>query len=76
METKNIFPKGQKVEANFTGTAWVEILSVNNADFDTQVYNVTFEPGCRNYWHSHPGKDIIRKKDSQFSYLIRVMLWR
>jgi quercetin dioxygenase-like cupin family protein len=59
MSTEKIFPKGQKAEANFTGTAWVEMLSSDDANFDTQTYNVTFEPGCRNYWHSHPGGQIL-----------------
>lgn len=59
MNAKEIFPKGQKAEANFIGTAWVEMLSIDNNNFDTQVYNVTFEPGCRNYWHSHPGGQIL-----------------
>ena len=68
MEAKDIFPKGQKVEANFTGTAWVEMLSVNNADFDTQVYNVRFEPGCHNYWHSHPGGQLLLVTSGQGYY--------
>lgn len=59
MKTNEIFPKGKKAEANFTGTAWVEVLSADDANFDTQVYNVTFEPGCRNYWHSHPGGQLL-----------------
>ncbi|MDR2010899.1 MAG: cupin domain-containing protein [Bacteroidales bacterium] len=59
MEMKEIFPKGQKAEAYFTGTAWVEMLVSDDKTFDTQVYNVTFEPGCRNYWHSHPGGQLL-----------------
>lgn len=59
MKADEIFPKGQKAEANFTGTAWVEMLSTDAENFDTQVYNVTFEPGCRNYWHSHPGGQLL-----------------
>ena len=59
MEAKEIFPKGQKAETNFTGTAWVKMLVTDDSTFDTQVYNVTFEPGCRNYWHSHPGGQLL-----------------
>lgn len=59
MNANEIFPKGQKAEANFTGTAWVEMLVTDDATFNTQVYNVTFEPGCRNYWHSHPGGQLL-----------------
>ena len=59
MKTNEIFPKGQKAGANFTGTAWVEMLVTDDSTFNTQVYNVTFEPGCRNYWHSHPGGQLL-----------------
>lgn len=30
MNANEIFPKGQKAEANFIGTAWVEMLSIDN----------------------------------------------
>ena len=59
MNTNGIFPKGQRAEANFTGTAWVQMLVTDDTTFDTQVYNVTFEPGARNYWHSHPGGQLL-----------------
>ncbi len=54
-----IFPKGNKADARlFTGKAWVEML-VTDKEYNCQVYNVTFEPGARNYWHSHPGGQIL-----------------
>lgn len=60
MKQTEIFPKGLKAEANFVGTAWVEMLVTDsNKTFDTQVYNVTFEPGCRNSWHAHPGGQLL-----------------
>ena len=59
MKTGDIFPKGKKTEANFTGTAWVEMLVTDADNFGVQVYNVIFEPGCRNYWHSHPGGQLL-----------------
>lgn len=59
MKTIEIFPKGQKVTENFTGDAWVEMLSTNVSNFDAMVYNVTFCKGSRNYWHSHPGGQIL-----------------
>ncbi len=60
MESSRIFPKGERASANFTGTAWVQML-VADADksFNTQVYDVTFAPGTRNYWHSHSGGQIL-----------------
>lgn len=59
METNGIFPKGRKAEANFTGTAWGEFLVAGDTVFDTQVYNVTFEPGSRNYRRSHTGGQLL-----------------
>lgn len=59
MKTTRIFPQGEIVTTNFTGKAWLKMLSNDIADFDAMVYNVTFEPGSRNYWHSHPGGQIL-----------------
>ena len=59
MNTNQIFPKGQKATANFTGDAWVEMLSADVATFDAMTYNVTFAPGSRNYWHVHSCGQIL-----------------
>lgn len=53
MNKNEIFPKGQKAPAYFTGDAWVEMLITDVATYDLLSYNVTFAPGCRNYWHEH-----------------------
>lgn len=58
---KDVFPKGEKLPdtPNFTGEAWLSI-SVTKADsMDCTVGNVTFAPGVRNSWHSHPGGQIL-----------------
>jgi quercetin dioxygenase-like cupin family protein len=61
MESSNtIFPKGAKISNNnFSGTAWLEMLMTNAETFDCTIGNVTFEPGVRNSWHSHPGGQIL-----------------
>lgn len=59
MKTNEIFPKGQKAIANFTGDAWVEMSSTDVTTFNTLVYNVTFAPGCRNYWHMHSAGQLL-----------------
>lgn len=56
-EVKNgvIFPAGDKNEAYadvFTGQSYLKML-VSDPDISVGVGNVTFEPGCRNYWHVH-----------------------
>ena len=54
-----IFQKGEKAPASyFTGTAWVKIL-VNDPVFNCQIANVQFEPGARNFWHKHPGGQLL-----------------
>jgi quercetin dioxygenase-like cupin family protein len=60
MDQTDIFPKGDLASADyFTGTAWVKILLSSDAELPTQIYDVTFEPGARNHWHSHPGGQIL-----------------
>ncbi|AHF14840.1 cupin domain-containing protein [Niabella soli] len=59
-----IFPKGEKISNNnFTGTAWLKTLV--NADSVNQIAvgSVTFEPGARTKWHSHPAGQIILALD-------------
>ncbi len=59
MNTKEIFPKGQLATENFTGETHVQMLTVDPENFDAMSYNVTFEPGSRTDWHSHPGGQIL-----------------
>lgn len=63
-ETKKegiIFPLGNKAPSQvFTGDVYVNMLVTDKEKvFDTQVYNVEFEPGARTHWHSHPGGQIL-----------------
>ena len=45
-------PYGQ----NFTGQSYLSMLAT---DKDLAASNVTFEPGCRNHWHIHHGRNQI-----------------
>lgn len=55
-----IFPKGEKIgNNNFEGVAYLQWLMNDTENFDCTLGNVTFEPGCRNSWHSHPGGQIL-----------------
>ena len=53
-----IFAIGDKFASDFfTGTVWLNMLTpVGSA---LPIANVTFEPGCRNNWHSHAGGQIL-----------------
>ncbi|MCM1140422.1 MAG: carboxymuconolactone decarboxylase family protein [Muribaculum sp.] len=54
------YPYGQEMKdnPNFIGTAWIYPLSHDKA-LNVPMFNVTFEPGCRNNWHSHTGGQIL-----------------
>ena len=43
----------------FTGIAWIKMLVPPNAETDCTVGDVTFEPGARNNWHTHPNGQIL-----------------
>lgn len=56
------FPVGDKnPEQNaryFIGQSYLAPLTQEKA-LNCPVYNVTFEPGCRNNWHSHTGGQVL-----------------
>lgn len=60
MSSNEIFSKGSRAAANFTGAAFVNMLvSDTSGIYNCQVYDVIFEPGCRNDWHIHAGGQIL-----------------
>jgi quercetin dioxygenase-like cupin family protein len=55
-----IFPKGRKItNSNFTGTAYLQPLIESDSVNSNNVGGVTFEPGARSKWHSHPAGQIL-----------------
>jgi quercetin dioxygenase-like cupin family protein len=58
-----IFPKGDVLPPQFSryfsGKAWLKMLVPGGNEFNCPIGNVTFEPGCRNNWHKHPGGQIL-----------------
>ena len=63
LSESTIFPKGDKLPEQyskyFIGDAWLSMLVPAQSEFNCPVANVTFEPGCRNNWHSHAGGQIL-----------------
>lgn len=65
MKIKNgiIFEKGYLAQGElakcFSGKVWVQMLVHGGNEWNCPVCNVTFEPGCINNWHSHPGGQIL-----------------
>ena len=58
-----IFNKGGKMpepyNRYFIGQAYLQMLVNGDKEFNCPIGNVTFEPGCRNNWHRHPGGQIL-----------------
>lgn len=58
----SVFPLGDKLpemySKYFIGQAFLAPLT-QNKDLNCPISNVTFEPGCRNNWHSHTGGQIL-----------------
>lgn len=55
------FPTGEEntgYAQYFSGKSWLAPLT-SNKDLNVPVANVTFEPGCRNNWHSHTGGQLL-----------------
>ena len=56
-EAVNVFGKGQPNDAYakyFSGKSYLNVLSKPGDPLG--IFNVTFEPGCRNNWHIHHAK--------------------
>ena len=58
----SVFPVGNKLPDKFapyfTGKTYLAPLTLNN-ELNCPIFNVTFEPGCRNNWHCHTGGQIL-----------------
>jgi len=59
-----VFEKGEKItNDNFTGTVYLNNLVTADSLNQNAVGSVTFEPGSRTKWHSHPAGQIILALD-------------
>lgn len=43
----------------FAGTVWMEASPADAAEPDASVFRVSFEPGARTNWHTHPEGQIL-----------------
>ena len=53
LSNSTIFPLGQKIEPNFIGDAYLQMVLTDPTPLNAGIGNVTFAPGARNNWHSH-----------------------
>ena len=63
MTTENnisIFPKGDKLSNDwFTGNAFLKPFVAKDKNNDFSAGYVTFEPGARTHWHTHPKGHVL-----------------
>ena len=55
------FPTGEEnigYAQYFSGKSWNAPLTFNK-ELNVPMNNITFEPGCRNNWHTHTGGQIL-----------------
>ena len=57
---ESIFPKGEKLtNGYFTGNAYLQPLLARDKNNDFVMGNVSFEPGARTNWHTHPKGQVL-----------------
>jgi quercetin dioxygenase-like cupin family protein len=60
MEPNTIFLKGDKLTNDyFVGDAFLKVLLNRDKNNDFVMGNVTFEPGARTNWHTHPKGQVL-----------------
>jgi quercetin dioxygenase-like cupin family protein len=65
----NLFGKGEEIKNNnFTGKTWLNMMIEADSLNQISVGNVTFSPGARTRWHSHPGGQILLATDGTGYY--------
>lgn len=63
-QSELLFPQGEKItNDHFTGTVYLQKLMEADSLNQTSIGNVTFEPGARTKWHSHPAGQILLVTD-------------
>ncbi|MES2486747.1 MAG: cupin domain-containing protein [Bacteroidota bacterium] len=59
-ETTLLFPKGERTPAEyFTGNAYLHMVVLRSKNNDFVIGSVTFEPGARTNWHTHPKGQVL-----------------
>ncbi|RVU19482.1 cupin domain-containing protein [Methylobacterium oryzihabitans] len=56
---ENRVPSLKGAPAGFAGTVWRDEIVRGGPPHDVRVYRVSFEPGARTAWHTHPSWQIL-----------------
>ncbi|WP_456312113.1 (R)-mandelonitrile lyase [Pseudomonas shirazensis] len=58
--TTSLFAKGEKLKNGyFTGDAYLQLLLAKDDNNNFVIGSVTFEPGARTNWHTHPKGQVL-----------------
>jgi quercetin dioxygenase-like cupin family protein len=58
--SSSLFPKGEKLSSEwFTGDAYLKPLLAKDENNEFALGSVTFEPGARTIWHTHPKGQVL-----------------
>jgi len=65
----SVFPKGEKLpDSYFTGDAFLTPLLAKDKNNDFALGSVTFEPGARTNWHTHPRGQVLLVTEGEGFY--------
>jgi quercetin dioxygenase-like cupin family protein len=60
MDTTEIFPKGEQLPKEwFSGSAFLKLLVARDKNNEFSAGSITFEPGARTNWHTHPKGQVL-----------------
>lgn len=69
MNSTEIFPKGEPLPKDwFTGNAFLKPLIARDKNNEFSAGSVTFEPGARTNWHTHPKGQVLLVIEGQGLY--------
>lgn len=67
--TTSLFPQGEKLtNGYFTGDAYLQTLLAKDKNNDFVLGSVTFEPGARTNWHTHPKGQVLLVTEGEGLY--------
>ena len=65
----SLFPKGNKLPNDwFSGNAFLHLLLAKDQNNEFSLGSVTFEPGARTHWHTHPKGQVLMVTDGEGFY--------
>lgn len=67
-----LFPKGEKASNDwFSGNAFLHPLLAKDKNNDFALGSVTFEPGARTLWHTHPKGQVLIVTEGEGFYQVK-----